>query len=158
MEWFSIRLEDHQDTPWVSSLLKQLYPGIQIAAASGALELVGSLIILRHPVTLGRARASPLRSAAHATAAHHEVLVGIELARLVTARRVCLVFRDVRLRLALASLSAKRRLKSLSAKHIFDSLSRTIDVLLQMRLRYFQGTMYPKYKAHKVSWHLKVNF
>ena len=47
-EWFSIRLEDHQDTPGVSSRLKQLYPGIQISAASGALELVGNLIILRH--------------------------------------------------------------------------------------------------------------
>ena len=48
MEWFSICMEDHKDILWVQELLLQLYPGIQITAASGALELVGNLIILKH--------------------------------------------------------------------------------------------------------------
>ena len=48
MEWFSIRMEDHKDILWVQELLRQLYPGIQITAASGALELAGNLIILKH--------------------------------------------------------------------------------------------------------------
>ena len=33
---------------WVQELLQQLYPGIQVTAASGALELVGDLIMLKH--------------------------------------------------------------------------------------------------------------
>ena len=48
MEWYSIRLEDHRYIPWVKALLDQLYPGIQITAASGALELAGNLIMMKH--------------------------------------------------------------------------------------------------------------
>ena len=48
MEWFSIRLQDHAHVPWVKELIAQLYPGIQRSAASGALELAGDLIMLKH--------------------------------------------------------------------------------------------------------------
>ena len=41
-------MEDYKHIPWVKELLNQLYPGIQITAASGALELAGNLIILKH--------------------------------------------------------------------------------------------------------------
>ena len=48
MEWFSIRLEDHRDVPWVKELLIHLDTFTQITGAAPSLELAGNMIMQKH--------------------------------------------------------------------------------------------------------------